>query len=263
MELLTDFDPSAYVSAPKTDVAGTIALGRQLLAAAPSDLPSTAEICRKALLSSLKETEEGHMRFQIMEQGESKRLVDLPTDNSWSCLKGRLDPYTWLDEARSPDAAKAKELSRKLFPDGLTFIQLEYGAQWAEANWRIKLITDEKLEPELRRLCGNIFVDELLFWHKEYARMVGVVALPRGARPVEERRPNLAALRRKTRQAIIAWQLQLVALHLAGHPGARAALRPTDDYREKLAASAATPTPEPKEPEDPKEPAADPTPADR
>jgi hypothetical protein len=38
-----DFDPSAYMSSPPLDVPSQIALGRQLLAAAPADLPRPVE----------------------------------------------------------------------------------------------------------------------------------------------------------------------------------------------------------------------------
>jgi hypothetical protein len=52
-------------------------------------------------------------------------------------------------------------------------------------------------------------------------------------------------LRRRAAQAVVAWQAQLVALHLSGHPEARAALRPTDEYREKQAAPSPKSPPEP------------------
>lgn len=270
MDLLDDFDPGAYMTGLRTDVPGTIAHARQLLAAAPADLPAPAESCRKTLSAEVKRLEEGFLKVQVQDAAQLKRPVDVSGDNSWSCVKVRLDPYTWLDPERFPDGVRARELSNKLFPTGLSFTQLEYGAQWSEASWRIKLIEgDSKMEADLRRLCGSVFIDELFYWHKEYGKMVGVVAPGRGAKPVEEPRPNLTALRRKVGQAIVAWQVQLVALHLAGHPGARAALRPTDEYREKLASSGSasrSPAPDPKEdpredPKDPGKPAADPKPA--
>jgi hypothetical protein len=192
-----------------------------------------------------------------------KRPIDLSADNSWACVKSRLDAYTWLDEDRFPEASRARSIAQKLFPTGLAFTQLEYGAQWAEASWRVKCIAEEKLEPELRRLCGDVFIDELYHWHGEYEKMAGVVAPRRAARGANggtngssESRPNLAELRRRAGQAIVVWQAQLVALHLAGHPGARAALRPTDDYREKLTVATPAPkTPEPLPPTPPAPPA--------
>lgn len=230
-----DFDPSAYMTTPRLDVPSLIALGRQLLAAAPGDLPHSAETCKKGLRLTLRSLEEGYKATQSEDPVGRRRPVDLRTDNAWACVKARLEPYTWLDEADFPLAGRARVLSRKLFPTGLSFTQLEYGAQWAEASWRMQLIADEQLEPELRRLCGEEFIDELVRWHREYSLMVGVVPA-RQASPAEAAaRPSLAELRRQAAQAIVAWQAQLVAQHLAGHPSARSGLRPTDEYRDKLA----------------------------
>lgn len=240
-----DFDPSAYMTAPRLDVPSLIALGRQLLAAAPADLPRSAEPCKKGLLASVRELEAGYQATQSGDPAQRKRPIDQRTDNAWACVKTRLEPYTWLDADQFPEAGRAQALARKLFPTGLSFTQLEFGAQWAEASWRMKLIADEKLEPELRRLCGEVFIDELVRWHKEYSRMVGVVPARPAARAEAAARPSLADLRRQTTQAIVAWQAQLVALHLAGHPGARLGLRPTDEYRDKLATASDRPTPSP------------------
>jgi len=253
-----DFDPSAYMTAPRLDVPSLIALGRQLLAAAPADLPSSAESCKKSLREELRALEEGYKATQSEDPAQRKRPIDQRSDNAWACVKARLEPYTWLDEGEFPEAARASALRRKLFPTGLSFTQLEYGAQWAEASWRMQLIAEEKLEPELRRLCGELFVDELLRWHKEYSAMVGVVPARGASRTEAVARPNLADLRRQAAQAIVSWQAQLVAQHLAGHPSARLGLRPTDEYREKLTAAtarAAEPPPPPASPSEPGLPA--------
>ena len=250
MNTVDDFDLGAYTTVPHLDVPSQIALGRQLLAAAPRDLPPQAETCKRRLHADTTALEEGYRAAQDDSPGPLRRPVDQGADNSWISLKSRLDPYTWLDEERFPEAGSAKVLGRRLFPSGLSFTQLEYGAQWAEASWRLKLIADEGLEPELRRLCGDVFVDELQHWHKEYGKMVGAVAPRRGTDSKARPRPNLAELRRRAVQATVAWQVQLVALHLAGHSEARAALGPTDDYRAKQAVGS-KPAPAPKDPPPP------------
>lgn len=238
MSLTSDFDPSAYMRTPQLDVPSQIALGRQLLALAPVELPQAAQVCRKRLLAATTALTDAYKLTQSDEAALLKRPIDLRADNAWASIMARLEPYTWLDEDEFPEHERARVLLRKLFPSGLSFTQLEYGAQWAEASWRIQLLAEENHESELRRLCGDLFVDELLRWHKEYEKMVGVAPLRRTARPAGSApRPNLAELRRQAAQAVVAWQAQLVALHLAGHPDARSALRPTDEYRDKLAAS--------------------------
>lgn len=230
MSKFDDFDPSSYMSTPRLDVPGLIALGQRLLAAAPDALPAAAERCKQTLAAATQALMAGWELQPQDEPSHKMRPIDMAADTSWACLKGRLEPYAWLDEGRHPDARIARELLARLFPSGLAFTQLEYAAQWAEATRRINLIADGELGPVLRRLCGDLFVDELFHWHAEYTHMIGAIAEPEadqaGSLP-----PSLSQLRRQIAQAILAWQVQLVALHLTGHPGARAALYPTDACR--------------------------------
>ena len=123
-----DFDLAAYATTPQLDVPSQIALGRQLLAAAPPDLSPQAEICKKRLLAATRALEEGYQAAQDDSPGQQKRPIDQSTDNTWTSLKSRLEPYTWLDEERFAEAGRAKVLARRLFPSGLAFTQLEYGA---------------------------------------------------------------------------------------------------------------------------------------
>ena len=240
MSQTDDFDPGAYMSAPKLDVPSQIALGRQLLALAPVELSRSAETSKKRLLEATRQLADAYKLTQSDDPALLKRPIDQASDNAWACVKARLEPYTWLDEDSHPEAGIAHVLYRKLFPTGLAFTQLEYGAQCVESSWRIQLIAEQKLEPELRRLCGDAFIDELFHWHKEDGKMAGVVPARRGGRPESAPRPNLAELRRQAAQAVVAWQAQLVALHLSGHKDARNCLRPTDEYRSKLAAAPRT-----------------------
>lgn len=232
-----DFDPSAYMSTPRLDVPGLIGLGQKLLAAAPDGLPTTAERAKHALAVAVSALMDHWEQGPKDEPGVLMRPIDMAADTSWACLKARLEPYAWLDEGRFPDARLARDLLSRLFPSGLSFTQLEYSAQWAEATRRINQIADDGLQPALRRLCGDLFVDELLHWHAEYTRMIGAIAEPSDSEPspsspsASPALPSLSLLRRHASQAILAWQVQLVALHLTGHPGARAALYPTDDCR--------------------------------
>ncbi|HNN95857.1 MAG TPA: hypothetical protein PKI03_26455 [Pseudomonadota bacterium] len=235
MAKFDDFDPSDYMSTPRLDVPSLIALGQKLLLAAPAGLPKAAETSKATLQAAIEALLSRWQSGPQEDPAQRMRPVDVGADTSWACLKGRLEPHAWLDPTRSPDATVARELLGKLFPSGLSFTQLEYAAQWAEATRRIHLIADEGLEPTLRRLCGDLFVDELLHWHGEYTKMIGAVSEPEPgspqAVPSESSAPSLHVVRRQAAQAILAWQVQLVALHLTGHPGAREGLHPTDDCR--------------------------------
>lgn len=250
MDMYPDFDPRDYLSTPPLDVPGIIALSRQLLALAPADVPKPAETCKRQLARAVKDLEAGYQASQTQDPGVRRKPIDAAADTAWGCIKTRLEPYLWIDPARHAPAQAAQRIYRRLFPSGLSFTQLEFGAQWAEASWRIQVLADEGLEPELRTLCGDFFVDELFHWHREYSQMVGVHGPSARAARDGKPAPNLLALRKATTAAIIAWQAQLVALHLAGHPQARTALQPTDAYRDKLDASAP--------PAGPQQPGADP-----
>lgn len=236
MSKFDDFDPSSYMSTPRLDVPGLISLGQRLLSVAPAGLPASAERSKQALAAA---TQALMARWEAQPEddpGLKMRPVDMAADTSWACLKGRLEPYAWLDEGRHPEARIARDLLARLFPTGLAFTQLEYSAQWTEASRRINLIADADLAPILRQLCGDLFVDELYHWHAEYTHQIGAVAEPDepdgpDAPPAAPPPASLTVLRRLLSQAILAWQVQLVALHLTGHPGARAALYPTDDCR--------------------------------
>lgn len=235
MPKFDDFDPSYYMSTPRLDVPSLVALGQKLLLAAPGGLPKAADVCKAALASAIEALLARWQSGPQDDPAQRMRPVDVAADTSWACIKGRLEPHAWLDPARFPDAAIARELLAKLFPNGLTFTQLEYSAQWAEATRRIHLIADGGQEPTLRRLCGDLFVDELLHWHGEYTKMIGAVSEPDATTPAahagSDAMASLHVLRRQAAQAVLAWQVQLVALHLTGHSGAREALHPTDDCR--------------------------------
>lgn len=288
IELPFDLVPSDYATAPPgLDVASTLALGHRMLSVAPADLPAHAEVSRDLLRTSLALLGHTYGLMQAEGPGQPRRPVDLRTDNSWSCVKSRLEPWTWLEDGDSKDVAPARELWRKLFPGGsLSFTTLDYNAQWAEANWRIELLTREHLTPLLRRLIGDVFVDQLLTWHARYTAMIGISAnaaasdgksaaarkpgsgkakatgkvadlpgKPDGAAELAQSLP-VGELRRRAQQAIVGWQLTLVTLHLSGHPGARAALGPTDEFRERAMSGSRSPAePEPSDPAAPHAPA--------
>lgn len=158
-------------------------------------------------------------------------------------LYARLDSYASLPAELYPKAQRAEALQKKLFPDGLSFLKLEYGAQWAESEQRVQLLAKEKLTADLEALAGPEFVTELLRCHGRYAEMVGV-SRPKKA---SKKLPDLRALRLATQQALSAHSVQLLALYLSGGPKVQEAVRPSfaaiDAYREKAAPDRKKPAP--------------------
>ncbi len=184
-----------------------------------------------------KTTDELADRYADSQQqgtGGDPRPVDMRADRAWGAVESALHHHTLLPADEYRHVGRAAKIYEELFPDGLKFTQLEYGAQWSESEWRVQHIAREGLEPDLRKLCGDVFIQELLKSHRAYGQMTGTTR----ARPAAPAPANLAELRRSAQQATVAYAVQLVALHLEGDADERAAveaaLRPFDAYRERV-----------------------------
>lgn len=241
MDIELDFDPAQYSRLPPNlDLASTLALARQLVAAAPA-LPwpglkrTTTVLARnsQALEAAMAESLRGH-------ETADKRPMDIRTDRSWAAIEKRLSGWLDLSPEDHSEVEQAAVLYKQLFPDGLRFTQLEYGAQWAEAETRIQLIKKDGHEPLLIDLCGKPFVTELYHCHTNYGAMIGAVRAAHPHKGTPERM-DAGAQRKKTQLAILAHQAQLVAMRMSGDAAeaaaARVGLQPLDDYREKLTPS--------------------------
>ena len=241
MDFELDFDPSQYSKLPPNlDLASTVALARKLIAAAPVVPSPGAKQSLQILVQTTQPLESGMVDTLRGGSVASKRPLDLLADRSWSAIEKRLGAWMDLPAEQHPEVEAAAELHAMLFPDGLRFTQLEYGAQWAEAESRIQLLKQDHHERMLEQLCGKAFVAELYRCHEAYGAIVGTTA-KKAKKAQPEERPDLNLLRKKTQQAILAHQIQLVAMAISTDPSeraaGRAALRPIDEYREKLTPS--------------------------
>lgn len=241
MDTELDFDPSQYTRLPPyLDNPTTLALGKQLVAASASLTAPSIKRSRQTLVKATQLMADAMVDTLGLESPASKRPVDLAADHSWSGVNLRLLGWLELPAQDYPEVAQAQAIHSKLFPDGLRFTQLEYGAQWVEADSRIAWLKQSGQLPVLEQLCGKPFVTELLRAHTAYGQMVGTDPKKR-AQPAK--RPDLAMLRKRVQQAILAHQIQLVAQRVSGdaeeQAAAQAALRPVDEYREKLTPSRA------------------------
>ena len=239
MDSELDFDPSQYTRLPPyLDNATTLALARQLLASSSSLTAPHLKRSHQTLSRASQQLANALVDSLGQEAPADKRPIDLLADHSWSAIHHRLLGWLELPPSEYPEVAQAQALFDKLFPTGLRFIQLEYGAQWVEADARISWLKQSGQQADLEKLCGKAFVTELLRAHTAYGQMIG-------ADPKQRQKPvkklDLTALRKQLQQAILAHQLQLVALRVSGDDAdrqtAQAALRPVDEYRDKLAPS--------------------------
>lgn len=260
------FDPTAYTRVPPLDLTSMIALCRQLLIESPSS-PPPAVRSSQAQLGLLTEEAAGEHRAQLdAENSRPTRPIDLAADNAWGCTYHRLETYTHLPEDSYPRAGRARLLLERLFPDGLRFTQLEYGAQWVEAESRIQILSADRgrLRAELVELIGEDFVEELYRTHAAYGEMVGATR----RRPLRAR-TDLRALRLRLMEAATSHLIQLVATYLndSTHARTRAEIErcfaTVDQYREKLSSPRRDEEPVPPAPPvlAPPLPAPSPTPA--
>lgn len=222
-----------YTSVPNIDTPSLTTLGRQLLAAVPKRLTAGLTHSRDYLQGVLQVVEAAYGEHLKAPARTDGRPTDMAADSSFRALHGRLDSLAQLPLDRYPKAARAAALRDRLFPTGLAFVQLEYGAQWAEAEQRLAAIDRERLQPELDALCGPEVLTEVRRCHVEYSAMVGVSK----AKAKKAKLPDLRSLRLQLQAAIGAHGVQLVAHAMAGGEAALAEVQPSldviDAYREK------------------------------
>lgn len=254
MSFQSSFDPAAYTRVPALDLPALLTLARQVIAEAPSVPTASLRACQSELQATITRAE-GDYRAQLSLAPEPLgRSIDPPADNAWSCIHRRLGAYADLPVELYPHAERARELQATLFPDGLRFTQLEYGAQYSESERRVQMLQAERgrLQSELCDLVGREFVDELLRTHAAYGELVGVTR----RRPLLPR-PDLRETRNGLMAALSAYLIQLVALYVS--PGTSDKLRgelersfaSVDLYRDKAQSDR-------RRPEDPPAPPAPP-----
>lgn len=236
MDPTQEIDPQLYSRLPPyLDLVTTMALARKLIAAAPAHASPGARRTVVMLRESSDDLESFLINILRASPDADKRPVDVMTDRSWAALEMRLAAWLQMpvddNHESAAEIAEAASIHSRLFPDGLRFTQLEYGAQWVEAEMRIKMIKEDRLEQRLAYLCGKQFVDELLRCHEMYGTMVGATA---PSAPTESgrnskksgERMDAATLRKRVQQAILAHQLQLVAMCMSGDSKEAAAAPP-------------------------------------
>ncbi len=246
-----DFDITAYVHAPRLDVAGDFALATALLTSAPSDLRTSEKKALTSLRNVTVELQTAWRAQADVQKAPDPRPADRAVDNAWAALVGRLESYALLPLDRHPRAKRAAELLERLFPDRLAFTQLEYAAEWAESDKRLGTI-DKGLATDIDALCGKEFLYEVRGAHEAYGKMLGITA---GAMP-RTIAPSVAEPLRALSRAVQQYATQIAASVDLDDPNtvarARAALTPIDRVRANAARSskgdATVPTATPADP---------------
>lgn len=240
VDLLSD-----YVRVPNVTVSLCVAMATELLTLVPEERDSAVEKAVVRLRTSL-EALHGHWgaRGAEAEPEVSAKSADQRTDCAWGALHSRLQAWTWLP-AEHPEPAQATQILRRLFPSGLTFLTLQYRAQWAEGDKRLRQIDQEQLGEQIDALVGPAFLAEVRVAQKLYGEALGIISpLPDAPSPV-----SLAGPLQELRRAIRHYALQVIARVDDNQPNsveeALRILSPIASAREKRGAGAPTESPSP------------------
>lgn len=258
---LASIDPAAYTRVPPLDLPSMIALCRQLLVESPTSPPPAVRSSQGQLAMLTQHAADEHRAQLGADRSQATRPIDIAADNAWGCTYRRLATYADLPADLYPRAGRAQALLARLFPDGLRFTQLEYGAQWVEAESRIQILIADRgrLRTELTELVGDDFVEELFRAHAAYGEMVGATR----RRPLRAR-TDLRSLRLRLMEAATTHLIQLVATYLNHSTSARTrseierCFATVDLYRDKLSSPRREDEPAPPEPPAPPAPPAPP-----
>lgn len=120
---------------------------------------------------------------------------------------------------------KAIAIAQELFPDGTTFLKLNYASEHAESDKRLAIIKQH--EKDLDALVGAEFIDALRKAHGAYGKALGITEVKPGA-PVP---PNLKDPLSALRTAIGKYTVQLLAFAEGDGSSAVTALAPIDQFR--------------------------------
>lgn len=241
---MSKIDPSLYVRAPITDVAGAVALGISLLTYLPKSAPKPVKDAGLKVRDSVRALQATWSETAVPASPAGRRAADSAVDNAWGALEGRLASYARLPTSEYPKAARAAEIHQLLFASGLDFLTLVYRSQWAEGERRLHLVTTKELAADIDSLAGPEFLAEVKRTQKLYGEALGLTK-------AEELPPEVKLTEplRAVGAAVVDYAVQLLAYagaDASAESAVRKALKPIDDAR---AASRRTPAGAPLAPE--------------
>jgi hypothetical protein len=146
-----------------------VAIGKQrtlpgLIARAHDRLEAASDEMSHVFVSHLQ---------QLPVSSQLWRERDRALDSSWAAIYYLLVAWSSLPGDRR-EATQARQLSQKLFPEGLKFTQLPYRLEWTESQRRVEMMQRESLDAEIVALGGESFVAALLVAHEEYGVVLGM-----------------------------------------------------------------------------------------
>lgn len=192
------FDPESIVSLPRLTAAEAGALGQELLATAEArarkkKLPAGIERARKRLGTTHKELLLALQQRLGMSEADSarSRSADQTEDTAFSAFFDWLNGFAKLPETYR-QSAKASEIKKRLFTDGLRFLNLPYKQEWTEAEARLRELNERGWDQDIEDMGGGPILHHLRAAHKAYGEALGLTVPREEASPVLLRETKLA-----------------------------------------------------------------------
>lgn len=228
-------DPGLYSRPPKMTIEGGMTLCRVVADACPAAMSASVKKAAKRLFEV---AEAAQFAYTLRRKSHGKvnvddaRPIDRGADNSWSALRSRLQAYAMLPQETYPDAKRAVEILYALFGEsGLSFLTESYPEQYAIADSVLRRIDSEAFGPDIDRLAGKEFLENVRMQHAAYGKMVQTV-LQREETITDDLGEHVRAMG----QELVDYATKVLASIDRNKPptivAARSALRPIDAFRE-------------------------------
>ena len=239
--MASEFDPLVYTRGPVLDVPSAYSLAVAILSAVPEGdargegIRAAAQALRDKTVA-LREAWTANVKHVSID----RRPVDNVADASWRAVSLALEATSLLQGTDEDDALarRSTALLGRLFPNGLSFTQGSFTAQWAHADRLLNDIDEDGLAEELEALVGARYLGFVRRAHTAYGEALKITE-PSEAAPGGLREPK-----RDVERALQDYVFALFGQHrpsdAANHSLLRRALAPIDAMREEQARRAAS-----------------------
>lgn len=166
---------------------------------------------------------EARVRMAISRDGGAgARRADLDEDAVWAALYHWLRGWAALPAHLHPGSEAARVVLAAVFPDGgVSFTELTYAIEWAEAERRLALLDTDGHAARIASLGGASMFAAVHAAHTEYERVLGVHASEGEGEGDGPGGAALAQMAETAREAIVAY---LAAVQSVGDGAQREAL---------------------------------------
>jgi hypothetical protein len=149
-----------YVRGVRTSAQGAVVLAARLEWAAPADITPDEKKALRLVKTIAEEVKEVLGDRDRLAPAKMRPLL-LAFANDWTALHDALSAKSRVPSHVSNRGADAAMVVMSLFPDGVSFTQLEAEAAWVEGQRRIERIQHEHLAQRIETLVGDGFIEAI------------------------------------------------------------------------------------------------------